>query len=98
GATVTGVQTCALPIWSPHSRGPDGNRDGGARECGDPVGCVLRLRQGRAGKVNGEQPRSCAADERDEFATFHSITSSARGGDGPEIGRAACREGVWRRG
>src|SRR5262249_46230913 len=58
--------------------GPGGNMDGGAWECGDPVGCVLR--QGRAGKVNGEQRRSCAADERDELATFHSITSSARGG------------------
>ena len=33
------------------------------------VGGVLR--QGRAGKVNGEQPRACAADERDEFAPFH---------------------------
>src|SRR5262249_6859340 len=63
------------------SGGPDGNRDGGARECGDPVGRVLR--QGRARKLNGEQRRACAADERDEFATFHSITSSARGGATP---------------
>src|SRR5262249_42539755 len=60
------------------ARGPGGNMYGSARECGDPVGCVLR--QGCAGKVNGEQSRSCATDERDEFATFHSITSSARGG------------------
>src|SRR5262249_49979835 len=63
------------------SGGPDGNRDGGARGCGDPVGGGLR--QGRAGKGNGGQPRACPPDERDEFATFHSIASSARGGATP---------------
>jgi hypothetical protein len=56
--------------------GPRGDMDRSARECGDPVDSVLR--QGRAGKLNGEQRRSRAAEQRDELATFHSITPSAR--------------------
>jgi hypothetical protein len=47
-----------------------------ARECGDPVGAVLR--QARGGKASYEQRRWRAAEEqRDDLASFHSITSSA---------------------
>src|SRR5215831_15628730 len=65
-------------------------------ECGEP----LALDQGRGGaqesdgrqlagllRARRERPRGCTAEQRDELATFHSITSSAR----PIIGSGTVR-------
>src|SRR5262249_4421799 len=55
--------------------GPGGNVHRLARGRGDPVGAVLR--PARGGKASQKPRRWPAEEQRDDLASFHSITSSA---------------------
>src|SRR5207253_4503429 len=85
---VTGVQTCALPISSAAPPlGPvvpgGGAADGPARGAGALLPDRDRLASGREGGARGGAAPGVGADP-----------AVARGGE--QIGRASCRERVWR--
>src|SRR5205085_3135914 len=80
--TVTGVQTCALPIWSPWScprRGREGALHARARR--KQVGCTAHAGTAqRRGGCLRERPCPC----RSRLPPAHRL----------QIGRASCRERV----
>src|SRR5207245_3610652 len=84
-ATVTGVQTCALPISSawPQARCPKYAR----------VRLGPRVRRADAGVLWTPRLRPCRS--RGHAKPRRGIGVSSRRGWGPESGRAACRERVW---
>src|SRR5690606_40390057 len=87
---VTGVQTCALPILLPRLRGAPRRARGTARAA-------------RARTLAGA-PRPAPAEQEPARAAGASGRGGARGRgrgddarpDRTEIGRASCRERVWR--
>src|SRR5207248_4960475 len=88
--TVTGVQTCALPIFTGVPDGT-GARDGRDRPGGvdpaDPVVVVVSDEQ-VPGPVHGDTRRVLQLGRGGETA----VSAESRR---PEIGRASCRERLW---
>src|SRR5207245_7269377 len=90
-ATVTGVQTCALPISDPRQGPRRTERPGAARELdsrlpGIPGEGTAPRRGPHAAGVPGLAPRGVEEAPR-----------RVRGHREPQIGRASCRERVRRR-
>src|SRR5207248_3591036 len=84
GRTVTGVQTCALPIWPGPSEVVPGRLAGVYQELrahGEATGYDL----GRAGPVTVAKDVTATRD----FVLKRNYASQQGGG---EIGRAACRQ------
>src|SRR5207245_11557555 len=88
-ATVTGVQTCALPIS--RCRG-DRPGDGAAVLGGGTGRPPLRRQPARAAKVRGGQWRPECRSARDHSSRSEPSVDRLGGGAGGEIGRASCRE------
>src|SRR5207248_7935568 len=82
--TVTGVQTCALPIWvgSYHSRSAG------------PTGPSTTVRT--AARAMGSGPGGGGSGRRPPRQIGRRVDAPAAGQLGVEIGRASCREGGWR--
>src|SRR5207248_5136729 len=81
--TVTGVQTCALPI---SSGSPD------VRPCSRAGFAGKELAEAAAGK---SLPQLCDGICTDRRARNGAIVRAGRCEPSPEIGRASCRERVW---
>src|SRR5207247_5784873 len=89
---VTGVQTCALPIYTPVADGT---------ECDDGNGCT-QSDTCQGGTCTGANPVVCTAQDQchdagicDPATGLCSSPAKADGAacdDGDEIGRASCRE------
>src|SRR5690606_40549436 len=87
---VTGVQTCALPIWT--LRLPVLNYSGGITCTAGPI---IPLPRGPiTWPMDGKSPivilirRNCATSYSSSSGNFHCLVS----GDQGQIGRASCRE------
>src|SRR5690606_39486073 len=90
GFHVTGVQTCALPIWAPDRHGLPGSDDRAQSGAHDRLAAVRRAAPAswHEGRGGGGPGRRTAGDGGDRLA------DAARGAvSAPalEIGRASCR-------
>src|SRR3546814_2301965 len=86
-ALVTGVQTCALPIWSKASRRPGTEGDGRIEM---PAGDVTqRIDHGDDGKAEGEGHADKADAKCGKGGGQHGGAAATQ-----QIGRASCRESV----
>src|SRR5690606_39615933 len=79
---VTGVQTCALPIWA-----GDGGLDGAAGWAGPHEPAYLA-----AGVAGGEGFDWFYASDADRTAQIRTPIADGAHGEDWEIGRASCRE------
>src|SRR2546427_4650737 len=77
--TVTGVQTCALPIFRPRSPAPPGSPGPGSSTPPTPAGGPTR------------RPRALASSLG---PPYHGAPAQKLMSTPPEIGRASCRERV----
>src|SRR5207247_7822326 len=86
---VTGVQTCALPIWNPRSNFVQ------ATETVCQAASSAETRSGPRQNSNlASQPARCALPAR-HLANAGADRLLGGRQRGPEIGRASCREGGW---
>src|SRR5207245_7159353 len=92
-ATVTGVQTCALPIW-------DVRADLGAvrqAHAGDLPQSRVRLLRGHRGDARADTAplRGSRQRRRLRLGALRLTPLADQLIDGRQIGRASCRERVW---
>src|SRR5207237_5373856 len=84
-SSVTGVQTCALPIWIAQLLSRSMTSD----QRLEAIGRMSRLNV----NVGTLLPEFLSTPESQSSSRMASTTSPSSGG--PKIGRASCRERVW---